>query len=130
MTFLEKELHKIIDPLKRDALYVGGSAYIRLGDVKIRAEIIEGGVSRHYDALRLTAMNRTEGKVDVNVIRFLDLWGRLPTTNPNFQGGVAPHIWEDHLPTSVRVAWYVAAPSAAQYKLLTKEVEKYIAVFA
>lgn len=121
----KKELHKVLDPLKRDVVYVGTDAYIRLGDVRVKVQIITTSTYRHYDAVRLTAINRTDGEIDKSVIEFLELWGMLPTTNPNFRGGVAPHIWDD----THRPGWYVSAPSPAQYKILTKEVEKYVSVF-
>ena len=125
MTFFEKELRKIIEPLKLGAVYVGGkTAYIPLPDVKIRVDLYNTFSRDNYDALMLRAVNAKTGEVDTNVVKFANLFGKKPTTNPNFRDGIYPHIWIDR-----EVDWYVYHPTAEDYKRLTKEVEAYISIF-
>lgn len=125
MTFFEKELRKVIEPLKLGAAYVGGkSAYISLGDVKIRVDFNYSHVFNNYDELLVKVINKKDGAVDVITIKFRDVWGKRPTTNPNFRDGVFPHIWVDR-----EADWYVYHPTASDYEILTNEVKKLVDIY-
>lgn len=124
-TTLKAEVQKIVRPLAMGEVFVGNSAYIKLGDVKIRVDMENTHSVGVYNALMLRAVNAKTGTVDTNVVRFSDLFGKKPTTNPNFRDGIYPHIWED----MGKMDWYVYHPTAEDYKRLTKEVEKFISIF-
>ena len=100
MTFFEKELRKVIEPLKLGAVYVGGkTAYIPLGDVKIRVDFHHSFSVGNYDELLVKVINKRDGDVDVITIKFRDVWGKrtcfwikgLPTLK-------ATKIVEEHYP--------------------------------
>ena len=123
-TTLKNEVQKIVRPLAMGEVFVGNSAYIKLGDVKIRVDLYNTFSRDNYDALMLRAINAKTGEVDTNVVKFANLFGKKPTTNPNFRDGIYPHIWIDR-----EVDWYVYHPTSEDYKRLTKEVEACISIF-
>ena len=58
---------------------VGHVCYGSLGnDLRVRAEFVSSHVQQEYDALRLTILNRTDGKVDQLQLFFSTIWGRKP----------------------------------------------------
>ena len=124
-TTLKAEVQKIVRPLAMGEVFVGNSAYIKLGDVKIRVDLYNTFSIDNYDALMLRAVNAKTGDVDTNVVKFSDLFGKKPTTNPNFRDGIVPHLWRDRGVFD----WYVYHPTAEDYKRLTKEVEAFISIF-
>ena len=122
----EQELQRIIAPIDPDASYVGRACYVRLGSVtRAKIELVSGNISNQYDQLQVRILNRTDGEVDTLTIRFLDVWGKQKTTNPNFKSGVDPHIWE-HDP---KADWYVWQPSQVDYRKLTDEISRYLELF-
>lgn len=126
MTFFENELRKIIEPLKLGAVYVGGkTAYISLGNVKFRIDLWSMGISSHWNSLMVRVINPQSNEVDRNIIQFSDVWGKKPTTNPNFRDGIYPHAWTDGDKTN----WYVYHPTESDYKILTNEVKKLVDIY-
>ena len=124
-TTLKAEVQKIVRPLAMGEVFVGNSAYIKLGDVKIRVDLYNTFSIDNYDALMLRAVNAKTGDVDTNVVKFSDLFGKKPTTNPNFRDGIVPHLWRDRGVFD----WYVYHLVPEDYKRLTKEVEAFISIF-
>ena len=126
MTFFEKELRKILDPLKCGAVYVGGkSAYIPLGDVKVRVDMETFGYADHYEGLLLRSINAKTGELDRCGVKFANVWGKRAVSNPNFSSGIVPHAWGDR----GVVSWYVYTPTESDYKILREEVRKYIDIY-
>lgn len=126
MTFYEKELRKIMEPQFPQATYVGRACYVRLSDMnRAKIQFITSGIASHYDALRLTVLNRQEGDVDNLVLRFSDLLGKKMVGNPNFRDGIMPYIWDDH----GKADWYVYHPTQRDYAAFTAEVSEYLEVF-
>ena len=126
MTFYEQELRKIIGERYPDAAYVGRACYVRLSDMnRAKIQFVAGIVANQYNALKLTVLNRTEGAVDVNILRFGDLLGKKKVSNPNFSDGVLPHLWDDY----GKIGWYVYQPTQADYRMLAGAVDEYLQVF-
>lgn len=126
MTFFEQELRKIVGEAYPDATYVGRVCYVRLGEMnRAKIQFISTGIAGHYDALRLTILNRQEGDVDNLLLRFSDLLGKKMTANPNFNNGVKPYIWDDHGDAD----WYVYHPNKQDYEMLTSAASDYLDVF-
>lgn len=126
MTFFEQELRKIIGDVYPDATFVGRACYVRLSDMnRAKIQFVTTGIASHYDALRLTILNRHEGEVDNLLLRFTDLLGKKQVSNPNFQNGVMPHIWDDY----GKASWYVYHPNSRDYQTLTDAVSDYLEVF-
>ena len=126
MTFFEQELRKIVGAEYPDATFVGRACYVRLSDMnRAKIQFISTGIASHYDALRLTVLNRQEGEVDNLLLRFSDLLGKKMVNNPNFRDGVIPHIWDDY----GKADWYVYHPNSRDYQKLTDAVTDYLEVF-
>lgn len=124
MTFFENELRKIIEPLKLGAVYVGGkSAYIPLGDVKIRVDFHASNTYQHYDELLVKVIHKNTGDVDINAIKFSNVWGFKSGNFPG--GGINPHAWT----YGNRTEWYAYHPTASDYKILTNEVKKLVDIY-
>ena len=83
------------------------------------------GHSEHYEALRVTILDRSEGKIDVCALRFAKAWGKKKVTNPNFSEGIYAHFWND----GSEADWYVYHPSRADNKVLCQQLNDYITVF-
>lgn len=126
MTFFEQELRKIVGAEYPDATFVGRACYVRLSDMnRAKIQFISTGIASHYDALRLTVLNRQEGEVDNLLLRFSDLLGKKMVNNPNFRDGVIPHMWDDY----GKVDWYVYNPNSRDYQKLIDAVSDYLEVF-
>ena len=128
MTFFEQELRKLFghDTVFADARFAGNVCYGRLNeDVRIKARFVTCGYADHYEALKVTLINRREGEIDSSLLRFRDLWGMKQTCNSNFGEGVSPHIWSDH----GKVGWDAYQPGKADYQRLKDAVQTYLAVF-
>ncbi len=126
MTFYEKELRKIMEPIDIEATYVGRACYIKLGEhTRARLNFITGRISNQYDALLMTVLNPTEGKVDTLALRFEDVIGKKMVSNPNFRDGVLPHFWDN----DGKISWYVYQPTANDYGRITDAVNSYLDVF-
>ena len=126
MTFYERELRKIIGGKYPDATYVGRACYVRLSDTnRAKIQFVTGIVADHYNAIRVTILNCSEGQVDVLLLRFSDLFGIKHTSNPNFRNGINPHIWD----CDGSVDWYVYHPNQHDYKVLSDAVSNYLDVF-
>ncbi len=122
MTFFEKELHRLFDDsekLSEDTVFAGKTMITKIGeDLRAKVQFVSTNVSAQYDALRLTIINRREGKVDSETFKFNDILG--------MKDGRAPHIWED----GQRVDWYIYHPTAYDYNLISDAVEDYISMYA
>lgn len=127
MHFLQKELKKILDATqcRDDAAYIGTTGYVRInGDVRMRLEFTRSSTST-YDGIVMTMLNRKEGPIDTNVLKFKDIWGKKSVSNPNFKEGIVPHIWEYRDKTE----WYVYKPNQKDYQMLAEEINQYTSLF-
>ena len=128
MTFFEKEMRKLFQHglSFQETIFAGRACYGRLDeDIRVRMEFATEGVADQYSALKVTLLNRKEGPIDSILLSFSDVLGKKPTTNPNFQEGIVPHIWKNRN----TFAWYVYQPTAADYKILAAAVGSYTAMF-
>lgn len=105
--------------------YIFGTGIQLDPDLRARLEFVSLNIAGQYNALKLTILNRTEGAVDVNILRFGDLLGKKKVSNPNFSDGILPHLWDDY----GKVDWYVYQPTQADYRLLAGTVDEYLQVF-
>jgi hypothetical protein len=82
----------------------------------VRAQYVTSGYADHYDALKITVLNRTEGPVDTLTLKLKDVLGSKPVPrNPNFPNGVSPHIWTN----DGKSEWYAYQPTQADLKLVS-----------
>lgn len=106
--------------------YSGRACLGTLGkDLRVRAQFVTSGYADHYNALKITVLNRTDGPVDTLILKLKDVWGKKSVSNPNFRDGIYPHIWDDH----GKADWYVYRPTEADYKKIRQAVGEYLGVF-
>ena len=127
--FFERELGRVFGDgqVIRDPTYSGRACLGTLGkDLRVRAQFITTGYADHYDSLKITVLNRTDGPVDTLVLKLKDLLGKKPVPgNPYFPNGVAPHIWLDQ----GKPEWYAFQPTAADYDTIRQAAKQYLDVF-
>ena len=105
---------------------IGKACYGQLGgDLRVRAEFVSLNVYEQYNALRLTILNRTDGKVDQLTLPFSAVWGRKPVNNRNFTEGIIPYIWVDR----GKPEWYVYKPTKQDMDRLRESCKSYLDVF-
>lgn len=127
MTFFEQELRKIVKRCENihHPKYVDRTCIFRLSDViTVKMSLRSLGIANQYDALHIRIMNRHEGEIDNQIIRFADLWGKA--TMRSSGSPISPHIWDD----CGRVHWYGFTPNEMQYDLLSRSVDEYLECFA
>ena len=111
MNFFETELKKMtakVAAMKNPKL-VGRACIARLTDkVTVKAAFTTLGVAENYPAIRITVLNRSEGKNDEITIRFSDHWANKDTI----------YAWTYRGETE----WYNYRPSAADYTKIAKAV--------
>ena len=123
MGFFEDELRNIMGPRHPDAAYVGRACYARLDALnRAKLEFVTLGAANRYAALRVTILNRQEGKVDDIILRLSELLGiqRLPDGYK-----ISPHFrLRDEA-----AEWYYYNPDKRAYQTLSNAVEAYLDVF-
>lgn len=126
MNFFEQEMRKVVSPRYPDATYVGRACFVPLGeDLRAKLEFVTCGHADHYEALKMTVLDPRKAVSDSLLLRFSDLYGKKPTSNPNFRDGIVPHIWVDGL----KAEWYVYQPTAKDYADMSDAVTSYLGVF-
>ena len=102
MTFFERELRKIVQPIYPDAVFVGRACYVRLSEMnRAKLQFVTCGMADRYEAIQMTILNRNDGQVDALRLRFADLWGKGQTDNPYIRRS-GPYAWTDNGQTD----WY------------------------
>ena len=127
--FFEQELRKLTSQMGMldDARFVGRACYGKVSEnIRAKLQFVTMGHADHYEALQVTLINNTEGEIDRSTIRFKELWGMLPTSNPNFPDGVAPQIWT----YNGKSEWYAAQPGPTEYEALAGDVDGYLELFS
>lgn len=126
MNFLRMELKKMLGMTQysEDATYIGSCGYVRVNEeVRMRLEFSRSSTTT-YDGIVMTMLNRKEGTIDTNALKFWDIWGRKAVSNPNFKEGIIPHIWENK-----EKEWYVYKPNQKDYHILADEISQYVGLF-
>ena len=119
MNFFETELKKMtakVAALKNPKL-VGSACIARLTDTTtVKVNFITMGLAEHYPAIRITLLNRFEGRIDEVNIRFNDYW----SSKDNI------HAWKYRGESE----WYGYHPTAADYTKMAKAISDYLENFA
>ena len=77
MNFFEQELRKIIgqSTAAADASYVGRSCFVRLNpDLRAKLTFITMGIASHYEALKMTILNRKRERWTIQSSGSLTCW--------------------------------------------------------
>ena len=127
MNFLEQEMKKILkfSQMSETPTFLGRACYIRMnGNLRMKLEFSGSSVGT-YDRLNMEMLNRKEGLIDKNIIRFEDIFGKKAVSNPNFKEGIVPHMWTYRDTTE----WYAYKPVQKDYQKLAEVVDQYIQLF-
>ena len=106
MNYFERELRKIVEHYEyiRNPKYVGRACVGRLDDdIVVKMEFESTMIRDKYNALRVTLMKRSEGKIDSQLIRFNELWGVKHIRGNDIEA----HIWK----YNDEVSWYCYTPT-------------------
>jgi len=125
MTFFESVLRKITLDCEyiNDPKFVGGACVCRLtDDTSVKLSFSECGYADHYSALLIELMNIHNGRIDEQLIKFADIWGKQKLNN-DF---ISPYAWTYRGETE----WYCSPPNDKQYKLLSGMIDEYLSCFA
>ena len=128
-TTFQNELEKIFgnDAVFDDTRYVGRACIGSLApDIRAKAEFITEGVADQYGAIRIKIINRHEGEIDAQTVKFKDIWGKKPIpNNPNFKDGLVPHMWV----CRGELEWYAYHPTKEDFDILREEISEYTEMF-
>ena len=127
MNFFEQELRRFTGKdtafKSCNALYVGRACFIPLsGNRRARLEFVTSGVAEHYDAMQVTILSATDGKIDCLRLRFSDYFA---PRKGGCSGTSRPHIWIYRN----EAEWYVT-PTASEIAAITQAAHDYVMLFA
>ena len=103
MNFFEGELRQMFGNAKSisDAKFVGRTMLGKLDDdLLVKAQFISTYVSKQYDAIQVSILNRTDGVVDKETMLFGDIIGPQLT---KCSDKVNPYMWEE---STGKAYWY------------------------
>ena len=92
MHISENQLRLIVgnQPAFGNAKYIGRACIASLdGGTKLKAEFVTCGTADHYEAIKLTAINSSDGEIDRLLLRFEDYFKKHTIGASQ----VTPYIW-------------------------------------
>ena len=105
---------------------IGNAMYIPLGENnRLKLFFTTLGYADHYEGVSISAVDKNNGVIDRNTIKFADVWGRKQVSNPNFREGIIPYIWKD----GNQAQWYVYKPTPRDMELLSEQINDYAELF-
>ncbi|MCD7991363.1 MAG: hypothetical protein LUK37_06090 [Clostridia bacterium] len=128
MTFFEQELKHLFenDTTFTNKRFVGNTCYGRLdNNIRVKIQFTTCGIADHYQALKVTLLNRNEGEIDSMTLHFHDMWGMKRPGNPNIGEKISPYIWK----YEERTEWYIYKPTRNDYQKLADAVRGYLVTF-
>lgn len=96
MNFFEKEMRQMFDAAEgiSDKKFIGKTMIGKLDDeLRVKLQLISTEISKHYDAMQVSIINRTDGVIDKQNILFGDVIG-LKMTRASEK--VNPYMWENN----------------------------------
>lgn len=103
MNFFEGELHRMFgsNDIIHDPKIVGRTLLGRLDDdLRVKLQFVSTEVHKHYDAIQVSILNRTDGLVDRETMLFGDIIGTKMTRSSD---KVNPYMWEESIG---KAYWY------------------------
>ena len=79
-------------------------------DLRVKLQFVSTGISKHYDAIQVSVINRTEGLVDRETMLFGDIIGQKATPCDK----VNPYMWEESSHTAY---WYTPVSVSEKAKI-------------
>ena len=124
--FFEQELRKLFGDgeIIRSPSFTGRACLGTLGkDLRVRAQFVTSGYADHYDTLKISILNRTNGPVDTLALKLSDVWGVGKKDRSG--NAVHPCIWVYR----DEIDWYIYRPTQADWKNLREAVKQYLEPF-
>ena len=103
MNFFEGELHRMFsgNDIIHDPKIVGRTLLGKLDDdLRVKLQFVSTGIAKHYDAIQVSILNRTDGLVDRETMLFGDIIGTKMTRSSD---KVNPYMWEEGIG---KAYWY------------------------
>lgn len=125
MNYFEQELRRVEAECGgiSNPVFAGRACYGDLGgDNRVKLQFVTLGYADHYEALKATVLNRSDGEVDTLLFRFSDVWGKKQDRN---QPGGVPHIWT----SNGKHDWYGYRPNDRDIRELAGALSGYLTVF-
>ena len=124
MNFFESELRKIVklSSMIEKPKYVGRTCVFSLSD-KVSGKLYfdTNGFADHYNILRLHLFNKSEGVIDKQTIRLVDVFGICPNGISMYD----PHIYSSGMDSF----WNNLSPTRSEYKTLADQIDSYLECF-
>ena len=115
--FYENELQKWIRgiPFIQSYTLAGRTILGKLDkDLRVKISLVTTGIAEHYDALKICIINRTDGDVDAQIVKFKELLGK----------GLAIDNYGDG------PAWGLQQPTQSDYTKLNQFLYSYLSYYA
>ena len=128
MAEFEDELRKLFEQTQmlNNITFTGRICYGWLDeDLRVKIEFVQNGTHNRYEGLKVTLLNRTEGRVDSLTLLLQDILGRKTVNSSPQDRGVYPNLW-DH---DGGVRWDRYQPNDADRQRIVSAVNSYLDVF-
>ena len=125
MNFFESELRQMFGDAENisDAVFVGRTMLGKLDDeLRVKAQFISTHIAKHYDAIQVSILNRTDGVVDKETMIFGDIIGQKMT---RCSDKVNPYMWEE----SIGKAYWYTPISIAEKAQIADTVLDYVGMY-
>jgi len=127
MNFFERELRRFTGKetafKSSKPVYAGRACFIQLsGNRRARMEFVTCGTADHFEALDVTILSTTNGKIDHLRLRFNEYFAHR---KGGCSGTTTPHIWVYR----GEAEWYTE-PTSLEIKAITQAAYDYIMLFA
>ena len=125
MNFFEGELQRMFggNDIIHDPKIVGRTLLGRLDDdLLVKLQFVSTEVHKHYDAIQISILNRTEGVVDKETMLFGDIIGTKMTRSSD---KVNPYMWEQ----SVDKAYWYTPVSLSDKAQIADTVLDYVGMY-
>lgn len=124
MNFFEGELQRMFggNDIISEPKIVGRTLLGKLDDdLRVKLQFVSTGISKHYDAIQISILNRTEGVVDKETMLFGDIIGQ----KESFCDRVNPYIWEESIG---KAGWYTPV-SVSEKTQIADTVLDYVGMY-
>lgn len=125
MNFFEQQMRQMFgnNDIIKDAKFTGRTMLGKLDDeLRVKLQFISTFVSKHYDAIQVSIINRTDGVVDKETMLFGDIIGQK---NTNITGNVNPYMWEE----SISKAYWYTPVSLSEKAQIADAVLDYVGMY-
>ena len=125
MNFFESELRRMFGDAENisDAVFVGRTMLGKLDDeLRVKAQFISTHIAKHYDAIQVSILNRTDGVVDKETLIFGDIIGQKMT---RCSDKVNPYMWEE----SIGKAYWYTPISITEKAQIADTVLDYVGMY-